>query len=389
MNLVMFRMVLKGAFFFLFLQCYPHFMQAGHLEQSDDASSLITRYYLTDMGKAEIDFSCLSKTAGKFFLSPEINNQSQGIANTSSGGYTFIPSKWQHPLQITDILINAHAINQNGDILVSLKRGNESVEWMIWLADSVFCAQSLRESRMCKASRKHIETVDSFNPDFFITGFNCTKTVVGYRKENEKNHPFLWTPARGFSPLGMDQGTHIDGIPKAINDQGAIAGIMDETNDKFPFLLSECGRVDMMKGYRYSLKPSGWTEFADMVLAQDNTIYGTFWIRYGTEGNSPRKYNPYYAYKWTPQDGKIEMLDLFGMRISDVNHLHELVGSLDGRAVICKPKQMPISLLALTDPKQSEDWELLEATSINDKGEIAGYGNYKGECHLFFASPVR
>jgi probable HAF family extracellular repeat protein len=34
-------------------------------------------------------------------------------------------------------------------------------------------------------------------------------------------------------------------------------------------------------------------------------------------------------------------------------------------------------------------WYLLQALSINDAGEIAGYGTINGETHAFLAKPVR
>jgi hypothetical protein len=230
--------------------------------------------------------------------------------------------------------------------------------------------------------------VNPFKIDFVVAGFNDNRLAVGHRKVDGKNRPFVWTAEVGFQSIGQGQGLQLEGIAKQINSSGAIAGILEEPTDRYPFFYDERGGLQAMRTYRNVLQPRGWIEFSDMLLSSDDHVFGTYWIRHLTVGDRPKKFNPHYAYHWNPQDGKVDQLDLKGMRLADINSQHVLVGELNGQAAICELGRPPVELIALMDQSKVDGWELLEATSINDKRQIMGYGRFNGHIHLFVADPA-
>jgi hypothetical protein len=77
------------------------------------------------------------------------------------------------------------------------------------------------------------------------------------------------------------------------------------------------------------------------------------------------------------------LLDLDNLRINAVNSSHVIVGSLDGKAATCWPGDKPILLSNIVKEEPGKEWELLEATGINDAGKIVGYGKLNGRMHIF------
>lgn len=346
--------------------------------RNEYGSQIVSRYSLMDVGETDLDESKLSNLSTKLGLAPLLNNSSQGIANKQSGGVLFLPTGWKYAPHINGIAIQFHAINENGDLLITLTRGQNSVEWMVWpWKDGGY-----------GSAKKHIHTLDPFKADFFFTGFNNQAVAIGYKTDENKNIPTKWTAEAGLKRLGEEEGIEIEGITKAINSSGAVVGIAEELTDKYPFILLD-SRLEMLKQYRQLFTPKGWVEFADMVISDKNIIYGTFWLKEQKDGpKEESKTNTYYAYAWDPENSSVEMLNLQGMRIADVNGSSILVGSLNGKAAYREPQRDPIALEALINPNDLIGWELFEASSINDKGQIVGYGKYQGNMHIFFASPL-
>lgn len=362
----------------LILSVSTLYAKNAHLEKHEPIPHIVSKYRILDIGPTEIDSSRLTKTAPKTTLSPQINNIGQGIGNRSAGGFLFLPSRWEYSPQVSGMTINIHAINQNGDLLVALSRGSESLEWMVW---------PWKEEGY-GGVRKHVHTVDPFKSEFYPTGFNDAGMIIGYQKNDGKYVPIVWTSKEGLRSLGENKGLQIQGIAKAINKKGTVVGVSEEVSDRIPFYWNEQSGLDVLRKYRNHLDPKGWIEFADMVLTDDDTLYGTYWVKHLTEGDTPRMHNPTFGYMWKPSEGKIQMLPLNGMRIAAVNNAHTLVGTINGKAAIREAGRTPIELSSLMDPNIIKEWELIEATSINDKGQIVGFGKFKDKTHIFLADPL-
>lgn len=86
--------------------------------------------------------------------------------------------------------------------------------------------------------------------------------------------------------------------------------------------------------------------------------------------------------------------DLGGLssRSNDVNSAGQIVGAstmageAEMRAALFRVGQTPIDINELIDPLSG--WILSEATAINERGEIVGYGRFNGEIRAFLATPV-
>jgi len=362
----------------LMYQCLLIGSETSHLEHKDYHPEIVYRYNLIDMGETSIDVSLLSRLSGKLTLAPDINVNGFAISNSSSGGQIFQKSGWKFIPQISGMTIQFHAINDNADLLVSLNRGRESVEWMIW---------PFRDGGYGSA-RKHILTVDPFKNDFVLTGFNTEGLVTGYKKSENKLTPLVWNNDSGFQKMGEAQGLDLHGSIKTINGKCCTAGYADEVYDRYPFYWNPLTGVEILKNYRTHLMPKGWIEFADMVLSSNDTVYGTYWIRHLSQVNKPERYRPYYAYEWEPKTGKISTIDIDGMRITAVNSLNTIVGTLNGKAAIREKDKKPVELANLIDPDQQQSWQLIESTAINDKGQIVGYGTLNGKMHIYMADPT-
>ncbi len=75
------------------------------------------------------------------------------------------------------------------------------------------------------------------------------------------------------------------------------------------------------------------------------------------------------------------------MRLTSINSANTIAGSFNGRAAIFHEGQQPIDLNNLLINPEGK-WELIEATAINDRGHIVGFGRHHGELHLFLLEPT-
>jgi hypothetical protein len=132
----------------------------------------------------------------------------------------------------------------------------------------------------------------------------------------------------------------------------------------------------------------GWIELADMVLTQNDVIYGTFVVKYisKTKGNI-EDLNQYFIYRWAPAQHDFAVLDVKGMRIAAANSANTLVGSYKDHAALFRQGASPILLSSLV-PDHEKEWDFLEATGINDRDQIVGYGLKKGQMHIFLIEPI-
>lgn len=359
---------------------FPFFLEGGnvHLESTDPHSHLTARYYFVDLGETDLDLSVLSRLSPKCTLGPAINNQSQIITNHSAGGSITIGRGLKFSPQPSGLSMHFHCINSQNDLLISISRGHDSLEWQVW----PWVDNCLSKERL------HVYTVDPFIADFVPTGFNDEGKVIGYRFIDHKKRPVIWRKETRLKSLGEKEGLHLDGIPMSINQSGSVVGFVEEATDRYPFFWTELRGLDSLKNYRY-LEPRGWLEFKDLVLTSDDVVYGTFWMKHLMKDAKGGLEDPFFAFCWEPKKGNLQKLNLGGMRIADVNQSHLLVGSQHGYAVICEKRDLVTPLSALIDPKQLQGWDLIEASSINDQGQIVGFGLYKGKTHLFLAEPVR
>jgi hypothetical protein len=332
-----------------------------------------------DLGETDANPLLLTKFSKKVTLAPRINNEGYIIGNNASGGFIILLDRWFYAPNFQGMTVNFHALNAKGDLLVSLNRENSSVEWMVWPKKE--CAYG--------EEKQHIHTIDPFIDRFYLTDMNCEGEVTGFDHQDNIPLPITWKNDQGIQNLGVNGGLDVKGVARSINSDGHVAGIQELLIDQPPFWWNPSYGLETLKNYQKVLEPSTWIEFGDLILLDDDTIYGTYWIRHCSVGERSPRFTTYHAYKWEPRSGLLEKLYLDGMRFTAANNAHVLVGTWREEAALRDSKGNPVKLAALINPSEIKGWVLQEATDINDEGNIVGYGTYQGKVHLFLVKPLR
>lgn len=351
----------------------------GHLP------SPVQRYHIVDLGPANLDVKKLSRFEHVISTGPRINNLGQISYNTSEGAFIRDPSFGEYRLQISGAQVQVHDLNNKGESLVTIRRPDNEIEWVLWPRKSLFgLAQTESELNTLK---KHIATLDKSSLNFMCC-MNDRSAVVGYKEVNDNLLTTEWTSVRGLKPLGECEGFQIYGFTRGINNAGSVIGFFQEQVDSPPFLFNPCKGLSVLRDYRERVNCQGWIDLADLVLTEENVVYGTYVVRNVSEkrGNL-NDVGVYFTYRWDPAIDDFVVLDMRNMRITAINSANTLVGSYNGSAAIRRQGGEPV-LLSEMEPIESQGWELIEATGINDKEQIVGYGKKQGEIHLFLFEPI-
>lgn len=327
-------------------------------------------YQLTDMGEADVDPLRLTKNSVQPSLAPAINNLGQVIGNRIEGGFVRDSANGEFAPHIHDVVINFHGLNDRGDILVSYNRRNNPTEWMVWPT-----------TKGTNGSRDNISLADYEKASVVFVGITNDRHVLGNVVADGKTHPVIWSLIKGVHDVKGAQGEKIQGTAIALTQQLEIVGFFDKDGIAAPGALNPSSGLTFIRNYRSKVGQNADVVLGDIVAAPDGTVYGTYKVNDQSDSNQDK--NQYYAYAWSPADGGFKLLDLGGMRISSANSSHVLAGSLYGKAAICWPGQSPLALSSLIKTEDAKGWDFLEATGVNDTGQIVGYGLYEGKMRIF------
>lgn len=339
----------------------------------------VVSYKLTDLGPTSLDAAQLTKLEPLYSLAPSINNLGQILFNKADGGYIRDPNYGEYSLGIGDIKVFGHAINNRGEALVSVFRTHNDIEWMVWL-------QKTTLNSAPEGTKYHIANLGKETKAFFSL-INDNGLVAGYKDIDNKLRPLVWTSCEGLHSLGYYNSYDIAGFPRGINNQGTVVGFFEDTTDSPPFIWNcQCG-LDILRNYRSIVGCPGWIELADMVVTQENVVYGTYVLKYVSSKGDPNDLNKYFLYRWSPYEKSFNILPIKNFRIAAINNSNTLAGSYNGHAAIRREGQAPVDLNSLI-ADQAKNWELLEATGINDRGQIIGFGKFQGQMHLFLLEPA-
>jgi len=366
MNRPFIETFLKSALFFLCLA--NHAVSETSYPQLSFAS---IRYRLIDLGECDVGVEKLSRN-GSLPLTPKINDHGQVIGNRQEGGFFYDPKNgpWA-PYIGQGIVIYFHALTNQGNILASINRASNAPEWVI-LTKEDFQSENRRRLNVDKE-------LQTGNASFI--GLSEDNAVFGTLKTNEFSHPFSCKV--GGDPFFLEdkEGKRLFGSIKACNAKGQAVGNFQESYGMMPPAAwdPQKGAI-FLKHFRPKISPNLSIELQDMVLTDDGTIYGTYGVLDLSKQNEPE----IYAYAWQPFESRdLKLLDLDGMHIAAVNAEHVLAGEYKGEAALCEPGKSPVKLSFIVPSSQLEGWQLMEATSINRYGDIAGFGKLEGKMHLF------
>lgn len=336
------------------------------------------RYKLINLGESDVASHLLSISNNKEpSLAPVINNKGQIIGNRIEGGFLRDPvqGEWAPHLH-NEIAIHFHDINDKGDILVSINRKINHPEWMIWptaMGDN--------------GARQRLDIDDHQEQGkLFFVGINEDRVAVGNLYRNERSLPIFWKPQEELSFVTDTAGQKLEGEFRGINAHDQMVGFLQQQKDRPPTVWSQNEGLKTLRNFRPKISATAEAKLADIALSNDGTVYGTYAV-HDTRSKAPAEY---YTYAWLPYgDGDFKLLDLDGMRIADLNDNHVLAGEFAGQAAVCEPGERPLQLCKAIKPEEMKGWELIEATSINNAGDIVGYGLYHDKMHIFKAERVR
>jgi probable HAF family extracellular repeat protein len=230
-------------------------------------------------------------------------------------------------------------------------------------------------------------------------GINATGQVTGAsdRTGDSRTHAFLWKPSvpNGTSGtmynLGSLGGSESDG--GAINASGQVSGSSLTTADvAYRAFLWKPSSPNGTSGTMHDLLTLGGTESFGGSINASGQVAGFS----NTTGDAA-----YHAYLWTPttpNGNSGTMLDL--TTLGGLNSYSYNVGaggqvvgasevqitSGDTHAFLYTSSSGMVDLNTLIAPLSG--WELLDASAINDVGQITGQGLIGGEYHAYLLMPV-
>lgn len=350
-----------------------------HVDKPQQIPSISTRYSLVDLGEINASVDELSKFNGLPNASPAINNVGEVIANAKEGGVFIRPNLRTYNPRIAGARLDFRSLNNRGDILVGIDRGTTGTDWVIWPKNLQGQERSIR-----------ISPVELQGSDIVLNTINDAQWVVGETHPDGQYRPLLWTPDQGMYRVGFFNGLDLKGTIRQLNSRGAVLGQFMGNIEHPPFVFDpEYGLLVLDKYRRYFTPvPQGRIEFSDLVMSDDGVVYGTYWINDQLKDMQPTPETAHESFIWLPAQKEFYLTNRDGMRLAQVNSSHELVGTLNGKAALREPGRLPVPLSSITDLENLNGWDLLEATGINDAGQIVGYGTRNGKMHLFRADPL-
>lgn len=325
-------------------------------------------FRLINLGESDVSEDRLYRSSQKPSLAPSINNLGQVIGNRKEGGFLRDPLLGDWMPYINEVSVNFHSITNNGDILVSLNRKSNHPEWMVW-------------PTAAGRNGPRAPILNENFPNAQFIGLTNDRVAIGNAIVANETIPLLWRPNEKAQQISNVEGQKAVGNLKGINNNGQMVGVFQKEDTFPPTACNTASNIEFMRNFRTQVFPDGKAELEDLLIAEDGTIYGTYRIKY--ENNTA---SGHYAYAWLPYEGGgFKLLDLDGMRITALNDWHTLVGSHGDQAALCEVGSSPVALSSVIRPDELAHWELIEATGINNWGDIVGYGKFKGNMHIFLA----
>lgn len=354
------------------------FCETMHKLLAKQHPSLIKQYTLVDLGEVDLQPQELTKSKDGSSLGPLINNNGKIACNNSNGCFIYRKTMERYTPTFAKSKLYAHAINNKDDIVASLHTDEKTIYWQIWPTALDW-----------NGGRKVIDTVEQEGNKVDLFTISDLGFIAGQTRPYNQTMPIVWNQEQGLYRVGYDQYINLHGIVKGINSNNDIAGKSEGHHENFPFLWSGSAITNLFEFRKQFRCPTdGKLHFEDVLIDKDSSLYGTYWINKDFFENKEPTHKEYLAFSWSPQERKIKLSDLNGMRFSAINADRRIVGSVNGKAAILDPEEKPVELIYTVPVEEIDNWELLEATDINDSKQIVGYGKRDGKIHLFLANPL-
>lgn len=325
----------------------------------------ISYYRLIDLGETFVSRELLKKHSYPISLAPRINSQSVVIGNRGIEAFVWSKEQGFRTFGRKECPTFFVDINDRNVVLGKIAFKNGGSEWFLWPE-----AFSIRERFAPKIDCAPLEA-----KRVHFRALNDKGEVLGlYRDSSDSPHTIFWDGKGEMKLLPCDRLYDINNRSYMVGAESGVKGCP-------PFLFHPKAGMGVIGDDELSGKPKNAYYYSNPVIAKDNTVYGNF-TALCSRGIST------LSYMWNCDDAIFTAFNLYGMTISSANSSHQLVGSLANSAVISINHGKPIDLFSLVI-EGGFCWCLIDATDINDKGEIVGYGIYLGNIHLFLLVPMR
>jgi len=321
------------------------------------------RYKLIHLGATTLGKDLLTRSAWPLTLAPRINNKGEVICNSKETGFVWTYHNGFKTYVHEGVSSYFVDINDGGAVLGFADLLDAGREWFIW---SECCG--MREDLPAFINPGCVK-----GKDLYFRSISNHAVLVGSRFIEGCFRSVFWESKNGLKDLNY-------GKLWDVNNRDYMLGSEDFKRSKEPYLWHVRGGSVVLSDDIKLRRPEKESVFVDYAIAPDNVIYGTYHDLAGG-------YGALLTFYWDPCEQIFHTLFMNQMRISAVNRCHTLVGSLCGVAAISFKHQQPIPLAVLVEGNLS-GWNLIEATDINDIGQIVGYGTYGDEIHLFMLQPL-
>ncbi|MEC7839345.1 MAG: hypothetical protein VX777_04825 [Chlamydiota bacterium] len=327
----------------------------------------VPEYRLIDLGPTQLSPRVLSRQCWPLTLSPRINNRGQVVGNRGSCGFFWDACRgFFHYAKKGETTYFVDIIN-DGTLMGCVVDACGFTKWFVWSESQTYFNSDVEPT--------YIAFPGLFDGDIFLRSMNDSRHIIGARRLEGNRYRSMYCNHDG-KVKDMKSGVLL-----GVNGYGNMVGTQTNIRGEQPFVWNCRAGLCVINEDESSGKPAGVKKFGFPVIADDNTVFGSY-----TSQKHGRDY--VHGYHWNSDEGVFGTIDLNKMKISAVNRLHILVGSQDNHAVISVNHNKPVDLADHVKGPHSR-WHLIEATDVNDLGQIVGYGKYRGKIHLFLLDPIR
>lgn len=211
-------------------------------------------------------------------------------------------------------------------------------------------------------------------------GLNDSNSVVGNVSDGTQSRSFVWNSASGISLIPKYSALETNSFAFAVSNSGQVAGYVNFTNSSNGYVWSQSTGYTLIHG----INP-GDDYFSTRDANNLSNVVGVTRIQGGQ----------YRAAYWSAGAGTINIGALSGdvySSANQINDLNEVIGASENssgfeRPFYWNPTDGLQDLNNLISPSSS-GWVLHSATSINNRGQITGFGTLNGNFMMYVASPV-
>lgn len=321
-------------------------------------------HMVVDIGSTDMTWNELSYFNVPVSYAPRILNSGEMIFNTRRGGVLWGLTATTRQLPFDEKFAHFHAMAKNGTILCSVVEGDGNLSWYLWPATNCHKMAPVKIGCGCDdGGRVFYRDVNSTGMLAGVLEKDCGDSLVYYGAMRCPDGPLniLWP-----------------GIAWNISEKGYVYANNSSSRANKPYLWHPKGGFLILSDTGKE-PPKECVKYLNGIIAFDDTIYGSYYMQ-----DNP---SHYLNFNWEPCYESFDTLGTCGFRVTAVNRCGTMVGSLDGRAMM-KERDKPARDLNHLIQNPGGAWFLMEATDINDMGQIVGYGIFNGETHVFLVEPA-